>query len=58
MQKIHDCIVSFRWLSKKKKKGIHIWKIENYMALGPSYKLPNNYMVFCPNYKLPKIKQR
>ena len=32
--------------------------LKNYMALGPSYKLPNNYMPFCPSYKLPKIKQR
>ena len=32
--------------------------LKNYMALGPSYKLPNNYMAFCPIYKLPKIKQR
>ena len=29
---------------------------KNYMALGPSYKLPNNYMSFCPSYILPKIK--
>ena len=57
MQKIHDWIVSFHWLSKKK-KGIHIWKIENYMVLGPSYKVPNNYMAFSPSYKLPKIKIR
>ena len=35
-------------------KRIHIWKIEYYMALGPSYKLPN-YMTFCPRYNLPKI---
>ena len=33
-------------------------KIENYMALGPSYKLPNNYMAFCPSYNIPEIKQR
>ena len=30
--------------------------LKNYMALGPSYKLPKNYMAFCPSYKLPKIK--
>ena len=29
---------------------------KNYMALGPSYKLPNKYMAFCPSYILPKIK--
>ena len=42
------------WSNKK----IHVWEIENYMTLGPSYKLPNNYMDFCPSYNLPKIKQR
>ena len=40
------------WIKK------HVWKIENYMALGPSYKLPNNYIVFCSSYNLPKMKQR
>ena len=35
-------------------KKIHVWKIENYMALSPSYKLPNNYMAICPSYNLPK----
>ena len=25
-----------QWLNKK----IHVWKIENYMALGPNYNLP------------------
>ena len=39
--KVHDWIVSFHWLSKK----IQIWKIENYMA-------------FCPSYKLPKKKKK
>ena len=39
-------------------KKIHVWEIENYMALGPSYKLPKNYMAFYPSYILPKIKQR
>ena len=39
-------------------KKIHVWKIENYMALGPSYKLPNKYMSFCPSYNLPKIKAK
>ena len=42
------------WIKKK----IHVWKIGNFMALGPSYKLPNNYMAFCPSYNLSKIKQR
>ena len=38
-------------------KKIYIFEnLKNYMALGPSYKLPNNYMTFCPSYKLPKIK--
>ena len=40
------------------KKGIHIWKIENYMALGPSNKLPNNYMAFCPSYNLPNNRTK
>ena len=31
-------------------------KLKSYMALGPSYKLPNYYMAFCPSYILPKIK--
>ena len=39
-------------------KKIHVWKIENYMALGSSYKLPNKYMAFCPSYNLPKIKAK
>ena len=33
-------------------------KLKNYMALGPSYKLPNIYMAFCPSYILPKIKSK
>jgi len=33
-------------------------KLENHMALGPSYKLSNNYMAFCPIYILPKIKSK
>ena len=40
------------------KKRIHIWKIENYMALGPSNKLPNNYMAFCPSYNLPNNRTK
>ena len=32
--------------------------LKNYMALGPSYKLPNNYMAFCPSYNLPKKNKR
>ena len=40
------------------KKNTYLKKIENYMALGPSYKLPNNYMTFCPNYNLPKTKNK
>jgi len=31
-------------------------KLKDYMALGPSYKLPK-YMAFCPRYILPKINK-
>ena len=42
----------YHWLNKK-----YIFEnLKNYMALGPSYKLPNNYMAFCPSYNLPKMK--
>ena len=32
-------------------------KFENYITLGPSYKLPNNYIAFCPSYILPKVNK-
>ena len=47
---MHDWIVLFiDWIKK-----IIFGKLKNYMALGPSYKLPNNYMAFCSRYILPK----
>ena len=40
------------------KKNTYLKKIENYIVLGPSYKLSNNYIAFCPSYILPKTKQK
>ena len=51
--KIHDWIVPFiDWI-----KIMYLEKIENDIALGPSYNLPNNYMVYCPSYILLKINE-
>ena len=58
----------FSLYKKKKRKNtnykIHDWikityleKLENYIALGPSYNLPNNYMAYYPSYILPKINE-
>ena len=35
----------------------YLEKHENYIALDPSYNLPNNYMAYCPTYILPKINE-